>query len=104
MARGEILTLVLAEGVIITGGTAVAPGSGIITIDDATTWDGVVTSHTYDLSSYDIDDGTKAQWSFNKLVSAGKYEHVLAEIQAEAAQVTVKGNIPANTYRLIGMY
>lgn len=105
MARGEVLTLTLAEGVTITEGIEVTPGSGMVVIDDDTNWGAETTEHTYSLAGESIEDGTKAQWSWHKLISAGKYVEIVgAEIEAEETQVTVKGNHGEGTFRLIGMY
>jgi len=112
MARGEIKALLFADGVSVTAATEVQFGW---TYDDATGWDGVATSVTYDLTNGTLlaaspnppSDARKAQW-FLKKPSGDNYEQVLAKITTPSATSVVvdAGDfvLAAGTYRLVGVY
>ena len=76
---------------------------GPLVIDDATTWNGVATAATYDVSSM-IGDATKAVWALKDANNG--YRQILADIShPDVTHVTVSVDIPltAGTYRLVGV-
>ncbi len=70
-------------------------------IQDASGWDGVVTSVAYTVSS-EVSDARECIWAFKN--NANAYEQLAVEITMTQTQVTVTGNgIAAGTYTLVGI-
>lgn len=102
MAKGEVLGLVLAEGVEITEGVEILPGSIHAEVVDASGWDGTETEISYDVSSQ-VPDARKLAWTFSR--NGDDHLQLGYEIRKTETHVTVTTSIPpaAGTYTLIGV-
>lgn len=101
MAKGEVLTLVLAQGIEVNEGM---PGSVYAEIVDAASWDGSETEVSYDVSSQVID-ARKMQWTFSRNIDADNNRQLAYQISMTETHVTVTTAIPpaAGTYTLLGV-
>ena len=99
---GEIKTLQFSDGVSVTAPTTVTGQKHVE--DDAATWDGVETTHTYTVSA-NISDSTKAMWSLRD--AANDYIDIGGDVDFPAVtqvRFTFAVPPPAGTYRLVGIY
>lgn len=102
MPRGEIKSLLFADGIAVTAATAAPTYVALIT--DTTGWTGSVNSVTYDVSSYGITSSKDFFWQLQDL-SSNNYMQIGAEIDfptATTVRVTTGDNLPVGTYRLLG--
>lgn len=102
MARGEILSLVFSDGVE-TDPAATAPISAAVIVD-ATGWNNVATTITYDLTTYGVTDGRDYFWSIQGLpANFNRQEFAQFDFPtATSLRVTVSDPLPAGTYTILG--
>jgi len=93
-----------AGKVYVDTGTAwVAAGSSVEKYSSDTTWDGVTTTQTIDVSA-SISDARTALWQFCD--NSNNYERIYTKIEAISAsqvRITVSPALSAGSYRLLGV-